>query len=86
MGNFEVVDPVQDAKFLAEAVPHLSLWRHRKGGEYRVVGYCTLEETVEAAVLYKRRDGTGAMWARRGSEFLDGRFERFYLGAEKEAD
>jgi hypothetical protein len=29
-----------------------SIWRHYKGGEYRVTGWCRIEATNEVGVLY----------------------------------
>ncbi len=51
-----------------------SLWRHYKGGLYRVVGRCRIEETLADAVLYVAADALpGATpWCRplRGWQML----------------
>lgn len=78
-----VIDPVQHCLALAEITPLGSVWRHRKGHEYKVTGHCTLEATVEAAVMYQRVEGDGPVWARVGHEFCDGRFTRLH---ERETD
>jgi hypothetical protein len=43
-----------------------SIWKHRKGAKYRVLGFCTLEATEERAVLYRLNRISG--------DFSDGEF------------
>ncbi len=47
--------------------------RHRKGGEYRVLGHGLLETDRSDVVIYDDADGT--IWVRPVAEFYDGRFE-----------
>ena len=58
------------------AAPQGSRWRHRKGGDYVVVGHCMLEATVQPAILYRHDEPGNLVWARDAGEFLDGRFTR----------
>lgn len=48
--------------------------RHRKGGEYVIVGLGKLEATWTDAVIY-RKIGEDLLIARSLEEFTDGRFE-----------
>lgn len=45
---------------------------HRKGGQYRLIGYGINEADRTPVAMYDDRDGT--VWVRAKSEFLDGRF------------
>jgi len=57
-----------------EQIPIGSSWRHRRGEEYFVVGYCVLAGYRVPAVLCR---GTGPyVWCRPASQFSDGRFHR----------
>jgi hypothetical protein len=46
--------------------------RHRKGGEYELLGYGRHTETEEETAVY--RDVWGRLWVRPRSMFDDGRF------------
>lgn len=71
---------------LEERVAPGTLWRHRKGGTYRVVGVAAARSSVSAPaiegmsmVIYTSGSGghrDSALWARPLDEFLDGRFTR----------
>lgn len=52
-----------------------SLWRHRKGGVYRIVCVAFREQTMTPEVVYE--DTTQPVtYIRPYAEFMDGRFER----------
>ena len=51
-----------------------SIWRHRKGGTYRVHGVGREEATLAPVVVYVA-SGSPDLWTRPLTEFLDGRFE-----------
>ena len=52
-----------------------SLWRHKKGKYYIVVGECKIEATNEPAVLYRRYlYPPNTIWARPLSEWTPDRF------------
>ena len=55
-----------------------SLWRHRKGGVYRVVCVARHTETDEDLVVYllSAASDDASVWVRPLVVFLDGRFER----------
>jgi hypothetical protein len=55
-------------------IPMGSTWRHRRGDEYFVVGYCVLAGYRVPAVLCRGNDGI--VWCRPAAQFLDGRFMR----------
>jgi hypothetical protein len=61
------------AKFRS-VIPMGSTWRHRRGDEYFVVGYCVLAGYRVPAVLCRGNDGI--VWCRPAAQFLDGRFMR----------
>lgn len=46
-----------------------TVWIHRKGGLYRIVGSCRIESSNAEAVLYEGMDGT--IWARPVSQWHD---------------
>ena len=48
--------------------------RHKKGGEYRVLGQGVLEADRSDVVIYDDADGT--IWVRDAGEFHDGRFTK----------
>ena len=56
----------------AGSLPWRATHRHRKGGEYRVIGFGTLEADRSEAVIYD--DCHGQIWIRARNEFYDGRF------------
>ena len=43
------------------------IWRHFKGGVYRVLYLAKQSETKEEYVIYTRDDGDGTVWARLAS-------------------
>jgi hypothetical protein len=46
------------------AEPQPGLYRHYKGGEYRVLGLARHSETLEPMVLYQALHGEGGTWVR----------------------
>lgn len=48
-------------------------WRHRKGGEYTVIGVGRIEADLSPVIVY-RDDKLGRVWVRSVAEFEDGRF------------
>jgi len=52
-----------------------SLWRHRKGGVYRIVRVAFREQTMTPEVVYEDSAHPVA-YIRPYDEFMDGRFER----------
>ncbi len=53
----------------------LTLWRHRKGGVYRVLHLALRESDLSSFVAYQDAHDPGApIWLRPTAEFLDGRF------------
>lgn len=67
-----------------DAIPNLSIWRHRKGGVYEVKAIALSSDTLDPIVVYTRTDGVWPAFTRPASEFLDGRFER--INKEGQAD
>jgi Uncharacterized protein conserved in bacteria len=70
------------------------IWRHFKGGVYRVLYLAKHSETGEELVIYTKNDSGGAVWARPASMWLetverDGksqpRFELIFDPSGKEA-
>lgn len=59
---------------LRSIIPMGSTWRHRRGEEYFVVGYCVLAGYRVPAVLCRGSDSV--VWCRPAAQFLDGRFFR----------
>ncbi len=49
-----------------------SVWQHRKGGKYTVVGVAMDSDTGKDVVVYT--DKNKQMWTRLLAEFMDGRF------------
>lgn len=47
------------------------IWRHFKGGVYRVLCLAKQSETKEEYVIYTRDDGDGSVWARPASMWLE---------------
>lgn len=69
------------------------LYRHFKGGMYRVVGMAKHSETLEIMVVYQALYGDRGLWVRPAGMFLapvshEGRVQpRFlYLSDQEEAD
>lgn len=52
------------------AIP-AGLYRHYKGGEYRVLDVARHSETREAMVVYRPLYGEGALWVRPAAMFLE---------------
>lgn len=50
------------------------IWKHKKGGLYRVEGYCVIEKGLVPAVMYRAIDKEGPVFIRPCDEFFDGRF------------
>ena len=47
------------------------IWRHFKGGVYRVLYLAKHSETGEDLVIYTSNDGGGTVWARPASMWLE---------------
>lgn len=47
------------------------IWRHFKGGVYRVLYLAKHSETGEDLVIYTSNDGDGTVWARPASMWLE---------------
>lgn len=47
------------------------IWRHFKGGVYRVLYLAMHSETAEELVIYTSNDGGGAVWARPAYMWLE---------------
>lgn len=47
------------------------LYRHYKGGEYRVIGIARHSETDEMLVVYQPQYGEGGLWVRPLTMFLE---------------
>lgn len=47
------------------------IWRHFKGGVYRVLYLAKQSETKEEYVIYTSDDGGGTVWARPASMWLE---------------
>ena len=54
----------------AEIRPN-QIWRHFKGGVYRVLYLAKQSETKEEYVIYTSDDGDGTVWARPASMWLE---------------
>ena len=52
-----------------------SLWRHKKGGEYRIICVAYREQSMEMEVVYKDTQQP-VTYIRPLDEFMDGRFTR----------
>jgi hypothetical protein len=76
MGDERMTDIHEPVWMLALDAPVSSLWRHRKGGTYRIVGHAMIEASMTPAVIYESLSGDAGLWVRPGDEFLDGRFTR----------
>ncbi|MCZ4312770.1 DUF1653 domain-containing protein [Comamonadaceae bacterium G21597-S1] len=51
--------------------PQPGLYRHYKGGNYRVLGLVRHSETLEVMVLYQALYGTQGLWVRPRAMFLE---------------
>ena len=52
-----------------------SIWRHRKGGVYRIVCVAFREQTMALEIVYEDTNNL-VTYIRPHDEFMDGRFER----------
>lgn len=60
-----------------------TIWKHKKGGLYRIVGFCVIEKGLVPAVSYQAIDKEGPVFIRPCEEFFDGRFrQEIDLGVE----
>ena len=59
----------QDLPPLLETPP--GLYRHYKGGEYRVLGTVRHSETLEPMTLYQALYGTRGLWVRPAAMFVE---------------
>ena len=65
------------------------LYRHFKGGMYRVTGFARHTETMEMLVIYENVEHCGKMWARpiaMFTEFVNGVKRFSYVGKITEVD
>ncbi|MEO5959502.1 MAG: DUF1653 domain-containing protein [Opitutaceae bacterium] len=53
------------------AEPRPGLYRHYKGGEYRVVGMARHSETLEPVVVYEALYGGRGLWVRPAAMFVE---------------
>lgn len=53
-----------------------TIWKHKKGGLYRITMFCVIESGLVPAVAYQAVDGGGPVFIRPCSEFFDGRFRQ----------
>lgn len=51
----------------------MSLWQHKKGSVYEILGYAVEEATLNPVVIYRSLSG-GGVWTRPCKNFFDGRF------------
>jgi hypothetical protein len=56
---------------LPQGDPQTGLYRHYKGGMYRVLGLVRHSETLEVMVLYQALYGTRGQWVRPRAMFLE---------------
>lgn len=60
-----------------------AIWKHKKGGFYRVLGFAVIEKGLVPAVMYQAVDHEGPVFVRPCEEFFDGRFrQEFDYGDE----
>lgn len=55
----------------SKSILPLGLYRHYKGGDYRVEGVATHSETEEKLVVYRPLYGEGGLWVRPLDMFLE---------------
>ena len=53
------------------AEPRPGLYRHYKGGEYRVIGIARHSETLEPLVVYQALYGERGLWVRPQAMFAE---------------
>jgi hypothetical protein len=51
--------------------PRPGLYRHYKGGEYRVLGVARHSETLEPLVVYQALYGERGLWVRPAAMFME---------------
>lgn len=54
----------EDDKMEMTMQPQPGLYRHFKGGEYRLIGIASHSETLEPMVVYQALYGEGGLWVR----------------------
>lgn len=67
-----VAEPVATQRTARNLFAPGDVVRHRNCSEYRIVGRCTIEATMDDCYAY--RDTEGHMWVRPVGEMEDGRF------------
>jgi hypothetical protein len=64
-------DELKDtAQGMLQAFPHLTVWRHYKGGIYTLVACSLNESTLEPMVTY-RSNRKGTYWTRTLNNFVE---------------
>ena len=63
----EITEPLD----LPAGDPQPGLYRHYKGGNYRVLGLVRHSETLEVMVLYQALYGAQGLWVRPRAMFLE---------------
>lgn len=53
------------------------VYKHTKGGLYKVIAIAVHSETKESLVIYQSVADSDRIWARPLPEFCDGRFSKF---------
>lgn len=51
--------------------PKPGLYRHYKGGEYRVLGLARHSETLEPVAVYRALYGEGGLWVRPAAMWVE---------------
>lgn len=60
------------------------LWKHKKGGLYRIEGFVVIEKGLVPAVAYRSVENDGPTFIRPCAEFFDGRFRSTFDTEEEE--
>jgi hypothetical protein len=72
MDDNPLPDPgANDPLPLPHGEPRPGLYRHYKGGQYRVLGLARHSESLEPMVLYQALYGTQGLWVRPQAMFLE---------------
>ena len=73
------VAPGKNGKFPVKFFDNRSvpgtIWRHRKGGHYMILGSAVRERDRSCEVIYRCQQ-SGIVYTRPAAEFFDGRFKR----------